>query len=122
MQTNIPSFDNLVAMLGIAERYGPRFPVVNTQGPRSCLWRCGRSRPDVEERKADSPWFRKLLCSLLSVRSVLKARIFRPPLEIQYSRPLDADSFARCKFRVSHLVFFPLRMKQRSVEWNRSHR
>ena len=31
MQTNIPSFDNLVAMLGIAERYGPRFPVVNTQ-------------------------------------------------------------------------------------------
>ena len=32
------------------------------------------------------------------------------------------DSFARCKFRVSHLVFFPLRMKQRSVEWNRSHR
>lgn len=31
MQTNIHSFDNLVAMLGISERYGPRFPVVNTQ-------------------------------------------------------------------------------------------
>lgn len=31
MQTSIHSFVNLVTMLGIPERYGPRFPVVNTQ-------------------------------------------------------------------------------------------